>query len=252
MFTRVIDGHPYLILAHRREGKPRQIHLGRATADDIALVSAVRKQRQQARRFATIERKFDEIWRVIQQAVEVELRSRGLYRYCGEWRFPRSQPQMSTNDACAEIRATRTIDEWTRRSLVNTLGAECGDELANVTRQVAALEDDLRGPRPTALERLLAQSTATTWLAWQLAVRALARADGIGDHTLHVPSAKYMLECASKFHRRFIASAKLLARVRRLEAGGRPSAPSSRSVGKSYRSERRKPVVANRRGSARR
>ena len=82
-----------------------------------------------------------------------------------------------------------------------------------VRRKLAALRDELAGPAPTPLERLLAHSIAVCWLQVHQADRSYAAntRDGVG-----LPLGDYLQRRQDRAHRRYLQAIRTLAQVRRL------------------------------------
>jgi hypothetical protein len=78
-------------------------------------------------------------------------------------------------------------------------------------RRVKALRDELAGPRPTAIERLLAERAAFCWLALHKCEAEESRAGGIS-----LAQAEYQRRQIDSAHRRYLSSLKTLATVRKL------------------------------------
>ncbi len=78
-------------------------------------------------------------------------------------------------------------------------------------RRVRALSDELAGPRPTAIERLLAERAAFCWLALHKCEAEESRSRGVT-----LAQAEYQRRMIDSAHRRYLSSLKTLATVRKL------------------------------------
>lgn len=78
-------------------------------------------------------------------------------------------------------------------------------------RKVQTIRDDLEGPEPTPIEKMLIDRIAVCWLHLQHAELVYALKEG---RTIH--QADYQQKRIDRAHRRFISALKALATVRRL------------------------------------
>ncbi len=81
----------------------------------------------------------------------------------------------------------------------------------SVRRQLAAMRDELAGPHPTRLERLLVQQITTTWLATTQADMQAASTTSVS-----LEQAGFRLKKAESAQKRHLNAMKLLATVRTL------------------------------------
>jgi hypothetical protein len=73
---------------------------------------------------------------------------------------------------------------------------------------------NLAGPNPTAVERMLAETAATSWFAFRLHEAQHARAITADGMTL--AQSEHAQRRLDRAHRRFLSTVKTLATVRRL------------------------------------
>ena len=78
-------------------------------------------------------------------------------------------------------------------------------------RHVAGLQEELEGPTPSALERLLAERVVVCWLELQCLDPALR-----GEEQMPLRVAEFYDRQRDRAHRRYLAAMRSLATVRRL------------------------------------
>jgi hypothetical protein len=102
--------------------------------------------------------------------------------------------------------------EWLRTSLAREGPGK--DRLASIEAAGANMEqirDELAGPAPTPIERLLAERAATCWFTVNLYETLFSQSSG---QTLR--QAEYHLRKIDSAHKRYLSSLATLARVRKL------------------------------------
>lgn len=83
-------------------------------------------------------------------------------------------------------------------------------------RQAQTLEQELAGPHPSPLERVLCERIASCWLDAHLA--DLSSADWLKRDGMNRAAGDYCLRRQDRAHARFVGAVVALARVRRLLA----------------------------------
>lgn len=94
------------------------------------------------------------------------------------------------------------------------VNAMVGDNLAyreGITRKLELLRQELVGPHPTPIERLLAERAVACWLQVYEADMRYAQAKN-----LEIPWGDYYQRRMDRAHRRYLASLKTLALIRKL------------------------------------
>ena len=81
-------------------------------------------------------------------------------------------------------------------------------------RKLTAMKEELEGPEPTPLDRLLAERVATCWFQVQYADAAYAQAMTDGGVTFE--QGDYYQRRQDRAHRRYLSAMRTLAQVRRL------------------------------------
>ena len=90
----------------------------------------------------------------------------------------------------------------------------CGSDTVfqeGMRRKLNSLRDELAGPNPTPLERILSERVALCWLDAHGMDRLFAEPESVSFKT-----AAYREDRRERAHRRFLAACKTLATVRRL------------------------------------
>jgi hypothetical protein len=83
------------------------------------------------------------------------------------------------------------------------------------SRAIDAVRDELAGPNPTPLERILCERVALCWFdAYEMDRRF------INQSGMSIADAEYRESRRDRAHRRFLSASKTLATVRRLTRGG--------------------------------
>jgi hypothetical protein len=134
-------------------------------------------------------------------------------------------PQANTGDpkALAALRAACDADPtvWRdlgdlgrlgRISLIDKIGGKNSVISAAIARRVGALRDELGGPAPPPLERLLIDRILSNWLHLHAAEAVYAQR--VGELTLK--QSEYHQRTIDRAQRRYLASVKALAEIRRL------------------------------------
>jgi hypothetical protein len=111
----------------------------------------------------------------------------------------------------------RAMDGWAVRELIAWAAGKGGNEKTKqrLRDELCEVAADLAGPSPSPVERLLAETAATSWFAYRLheARYADAVASGEGMSLIQSEHAQRRMDRA---HRRFLSTVKTLAAVRRL------------------------------------
>jgi hypothetical protein len=85
-------------------------------------------------------------------------------------------------------------------------------------RQLAAMKQELAGPNPSPLERLLAERVVATWL--QLSFFEAHYAKNLGN--LHIAQGEYHQRRLDRLYRRHLSAMRTLVQVRKLLKPGVP------------------------------
>ena len=109
------------------------------------------------------------------------------------------------------------IDEWVANSLVDwAAGSKAAAELkAGLRWQIRQVADDLAGPAPSPIERTLAETAALAWFALRLHEGQFAGGSS-SDSGLTIKQADFRQRRLDRAHRRYLATLKTLATIRRL------------------------------------
>ncbi len=103
---------------------------------------------------------------------------------------------------------------WLKTTLANMVGTEVQLGLRDAAAEkMDALAKELAGPRPTPIERLLAERAAHCW--FQVNVHEISYLQA-KDSTLTINQADFQLRRIESAHRRFLSALATLARVRKL------------------------------------
>jgi predicted alpha-1,6-mannanase (GH76 family) len=109
----------------------------------------------------------------------------------------------------------RVMDRWVEDRLVDwTAGTSDKEFKAQLRRELAEVAAELAGAAPTPIEATLCRTAALCWFALRTAEAqhaAYAKSDGAT-----IPGAEFRQRRIDHAHRRFLATLKTLATVRRL------------------------------------
>ena len=79
-------------------------------------------------------------------------------------------------------------------------------------RKLKAMKEELAGPSPTPLERLLAERVVACWLQLQYAEKIYAQ--NLGDFTM--AQSEYHQRRLDRLHKRYLSAIRTLAQIRKL------------------------------------
>lgn len=111
----------------------------------------------------------------------------------------------------------RAMDHWATQRLVNwASGKKASDQTKEALhRDIETFAADLAGPTPSPIERVLAETAALSWFALRLAEANLAGTmTAEGGFTFD--QSEHAQKRIDRAHRRFLATLKTLATIRRL------------------------------------
>ena len=114
-------------------------------------------------------------------------------------RYPELSPLFGDLGRCAKKR-------WIELATGNNVLVK-----ETLLRHVAALQEELEGPTPSVLERLLAERVVVCWLELQCLDPALS-----GQKEIPLRVAEFHDRRRDRAHRRYLAAIRSLATVRRL------------------------------------
>ena len=117
----------------------------------------------------------------------------------------------------AKMRDTRIMDRWSETQLVDWAAGTKGDVKTKdaLRQELADVAADLAGPNPTPVEANLARAAALCWFAWRLYEANHASA-ATSDRGVPLAQGDYQQRRIDRAHRRYLATLKTLATVRRL------------------------------------
>jgi hypothetical protein len=104
------------------------------------------------------------------------------------------------------------IFAWARTELVKIAAGNNITVQEALCRKIEAVRDELAGPNPTPLERILCERVALCWFD----ANETDRRFGIERSGISFQDAEYRESRRDRAHRRFLAACKTLASVRRL------------------------------------
>jgi hypothetical protein len=112
------------------------------------------------------------------------------------------------------------MDGWAIAKLLDWAGGKDGakDTRARLRQEISDFTANLAGPNPTAVERMLAETAATSWFAFRLHEAQYAGAITADGMTL--AQSEHAQRRIDRAHRRFLSTGKTLATVRRLALPG--------------------------------
>ncbi len=112
--------------------------------------------------------------------------------------------------------AERVMDNWAVGRLIDWAGGKEGDPKTkkSLRDEICDLADELAGPRPSAVERVLAETAATSWFAFR--IHEAQYAGSITGEGMTLAQSEHAQRRMDRAHRRFLSTVKTLAVVRRL------------------------------------
>jgi hypothetical protein len=106
------------------------------------------------------------------------------------------------------------MEEWAARLMTRRAGGAKGDKDKSVEwleAELRAYAAELAGPAPTPIERTLSETAAVAWFAVRYVEAIVFTA---GDRTLN--QADYDIRRLDAAHRRYLATLRTLAQVRKM------------------------------------
>ena len=112
---------------------------------------------------------------------------------------------------------SKIMDHWSETQLIDwAAGAKGSDQMKDaLRRELADVAADLAGPTPTPVETSLARAAALCWFAWRLYEAHHASAS-TSERGVSFAQGEYQQRRIDRAHRRYLATLKTLATVRRL------------------------------------
>ena len=120
------------------------------------------------------------------------------------------------NQMATRAKGERLMDHYVAGRLLELcVGRDAEEETrAGVFREVRSVADDLAGPHPTAIERSLADAAALAWLAMRVEEGREVQARLSGSRSF--AQSEHSQRRVDRAHRRYLATLKALATVRKL------------------------------------
>jgi hypothetical protein len=109
------------------------------------------------------------------------------------------------------------MEGWVKSRWIDWAAGKKGDALTKDTlrEEIDAVALELAGPEPTPIERTLAETAALSWFALRLHESHFA-GGATSDDGLTINQSEHHQRRVDRAHRRFLATLKTLAMVRRL------------------------------------
>lgn len=115
------------------------------------------------------------------------------------------------------VAGEKTMDRWVVRNLIDFAAGRNGTEHTKTAlrEEIRETADELAGPSPTPLERMLAEVVAVNWFALRLYdVNYLSSANN--GEGMSFKQGEYLQRRIDRAHSRLMSSLKTLATVRKL------------------------------------
>lgn len=221
----------YFYESRRVNGKVEAVYRGTGPIAELAaaMVEAVRREREADREVVRGERREERAWqaerdewvgRSLAQAAAA-MRAAGFHRPDrGRWRKRRGG--MRDEDALARLAEAPDVlgwgvDQLAVRSLADRYcckGEDPARSHRNLRRQVRGMAEELAGPDPTPLVRLLATTVALAYAELRLMQTAVNVTAGSGHP---IALADHKERSLDRAYKRFLKASKALADVRRID-----------------------------------
>jgi hypothetical protein len=109
----------------------------------------------------------------------------------------------------------RLMDNWAVTKLIDWATGK-GDKKAKeeVKRELCDFAAELAGPNPSPVERVLAETAATSWFAYRL--HEANYAAGVAGGGMSLAQSEHAQRRMDRAHRRLLSTLRTLATVRRL------------------------------------
>jgi hypothetical protein len=112
--------------------------------------------------------------------------------------------------------AQRVMDNWAVGKLIDWAAGSDGDAKTkgSLKDELRGVADELAGLSPSPIERVLADTAATSWFAYRL--HEATYASGVTGGGMSLAQSEHALRRMDRAHRRLLSTLKCLATVRRL------------------------------------
>jgi hypothetical protein len=113
-------------------------------------------------------------------------------------------------------RGDRMMDSWAVGMLIRWAGGKNADQKTKdrLYKEIFDLADSMAGPAPNPVEKLLAETAATSWFAFR--IHEAQYAAGITGDGMTLAQSEHAQRRMDRAHRRFLSTVKTLSTVRRL------------------------------------
>ena len=111
----------------------------------------------------------------------------------------------------------RIMDNWAVGQLIGWAAGKSDNEKtkARLKDELCSVADELAGPSPNPVERVLAETAATAWFAYRL--HEATYAAGVrSEGGMSLAQSEHAQRRIDRAHRRYLSTLKTLAAVRRL------------------------------------
>jgi hypothetical protein len=110
------------------------------------------------------------------------------------------------------------MDKWAVTKLIDRAAGKNGSEKtkASLRQEICDLAAELAGPRPSPVERVLAETAATSWFAYRMH-EAHYVGGATSDEGMTIAQSEHAQRRMDRAHRQFVSTVKTLAAVRRLD-----------------------------------
>jgi hypothetical protein len=112
--------------------------------------------------------------------------------------------------------AERVMDNWAVGRLIDWTAGKDGDAKtkARLKEELRDLAAELAGPNPSPVERVLAETAATSWFAFRMSEAQYA-AGATSEGGMTLAQSEHAQRRTDRAHRRLMSTLKTLAAVRR-------------------------------------
>ncbi len=113
--------------------------------------------------------------------------------------------------------AERITDSWATGQLIDWAAGKKAAEATKeaLRKEILAVASELAGPTPSPVERMLAEAAAVAWFALRIHEAQYSGGSASGDG-LSIRQAEFQQRRIDRAHRRYLATFKTLAAVRKL------------------------------------
>jgi hypothetical protein len=108
------------------------------------------------------------------------------------------------------------MDSWAVGMLIQWAGGKNADQRTKerLYKEIFDLAHSIAGPTPNPVEKVLAETAATSWFAFRM--HEAQYATGITGDGMTLAQSEHAQQRMDRAHRRFLSTVKTLATVRRL------------------------------------